>query len=154
MVLCLKAQMFNRFIIMSLFAPLMAAGSALNVSANKLTDAISYAEVGDGAKMGKAGWHQMGEAAWADVTGVRKAVGKPTLDYSHTQDKKDSGDYCAHYLTMLYLRFKSYCGEPPKLDQLLAMYNIGFDGFKRHSFDTANLGNKFHDYVRKVKSKL
>lgn len=107
---------------------------------------IGYAEtrmdhkaVGDGGN--SRGAYQMGRAAWRDVTARRYITGgiiaSSWKDWAH--NSTISTRYALDYYAILSARFRRAKKRLPNLAESYALWNLGFEGFKRLGFNLSRV---------------
>lgn len=90
--------------------------------------------VGDSGKA--IGPFQFWEIAWRDVSeNYRKPRGLSVWPYSKAKNAEASKVYAANFFDLQRIRFRSATGREPTLRDLYALFNLGFQGYKRRGFD-------------------
>lgn len=89
--------------------------------------------IGDNGK--SRGMFQMTEAAWIDVSAIRKAKGLPVYPWATgAHDARISRQYAADYLSILRNRLTRALNRAPSNAELYAAYSHGMTGFRRAGF--------------------
>lgn len=94
--------------------------------------------IGDGGK--SRGRFQISEAAWADVNSLRRAQQLPEFDWlPFAHDEGTAREYALQFLGTLNRRLFTALGRSPTEFELIAAYQLGFDGFRRRGFNLARV---------------
>lgn len=109
------------------------------VNASPLLDALAQVEsggrpsaIGDGGKA--RGAFQIWAGAWEDVSRERAKSGKPVYAYSEAVDMGKAREYARDYIRILTSSYTAATRREPTLEQIYALWNLGFDGFRRRGF--------------------
>lgn len=107
---------------------------------------IGYAEtrmdhkaIGDGGN--SRGAYQMGEAAWTDVNQRRYITGrKAFMDWKECAHIPAWAEvYATSYYHILCARFRRATKRLPNLAETYALWNLGFEGFRRIGFNLSRV---------------
>lgn len=90
------------------------------------------AALGDGKKA--RGRFQFHKSAWSDCSKVRREIGLTAHPYSKAHDRRIATEYARTWLTALRERLSSEIGRPAMAHEVWLAFNLGFEGFRRHSF--------------------
>ena len=88
--------------------------------------------VGDGSKA--RGRFQFHKEAWADCSKIRKEMGLAVYPYSKASHPVIAQAYATTWLTALRERITAEIGRPAMAHEVWLAFNLGFNGFKRLSF--------------------
>ena len=90
--------------------------------------------VGDNGRA--VGPFQFWEIAWRDVSeNYREPRGLVVWPYSKAKDLNASKVYAVNFFDLQRLRFKKATRREPTARDLYALFNLGFEGYKRREFD-------------------
>jgi hypothetical protein len=92
---------------------------------------------GDHSAVGEAGergaW-QMSRAAWTQVNRARARRGASTHPFAEAHSPAIAKVYVAEYLGWLTGRFEASQGRLPTAGETYALWNLGFEGFRKRGF--------------------
>lgn len=89
--------------------------------------------IGDGNKA--RGTFQFWKIAWADANEYRRERGLKIFSYEYANDPHVSRLYAANFADQQRLRFIKGAKREPSAGELYALFNLGYQGFKRRGFD-------------------
>jgi len=110
-----------------------------------LLRAVRVVESADGQNLygdqGRSlGAFQLSEAAWADVSGWRKARGLKLYSYrAHVMHDFINRAYAADYLAMIHGELSRKLHRPPTNGEIYAAYNMGLSHFAVCGYRMANV---------------
>ena len=130
---------------------------AVAVSAAPIDDAfldrLAHAESRGRAVAGDRGRalgpFQMHAEAWKDVSRLRAGNDLPT--YRRTSHEPTQRLYAQHYLEILAVRFERARGRQPSHPELVALWNLGWDGFRRRGFDLKRIPTPTKKLIERMK---
>jgi len=128
-----KFTKFNGLILLC-FGISTCCGSEFNLLTNLAWIESRNNDLAVGDKGRALGRYQMTEAAWCDVSALRKRQGLPIYEWQAAHDPGIAREYACQYLGILSRQLRAALRRPPTDAELYCSYNLGFTGFQKRSF--------------------